>query len=168
MTSYDLDVFGDESPTEMHHKDCPDTPDSYPTGDANAVAVQHPEQYAQEGETFDRSCSCLDPLLGSDRRDELNDDLPILSVGDHVSDRDDPGTTMLVVGTPLARAKTYEIDDDTTVADANPDYPAADHVVECVFPQLTTADLSNLRTYAYPRERLERVAAINSEEGDDA
>jgi len=108
-----------------------------------------------------------------DGRDALDDSLPPLSVGDHVQDRQDPdhhkSATMLVVGTPLARAKTYEIDSDgTTVNDVNPGYPAADHVVEVVFPERTTVDLGTLSTYAYPRERLERVAAVHSEEGDDA
>jgi len=109
--------------------------------------------------------------MTDDGRDALDDSLPTLDVGDHVQDRDDPdhhkSATMLVVGTPLTRAKSYEIDDDTSVADANPDYPAADHVVEVVFPERTSVDLSNLRTYAYPRERLERVAAVHSEEGDN-
>lgn len=68
--THDWDVFADESPTEIHHKDCPNTPDSYPTGDANAVAVRNPDEYAQDGEEFDRSCSCLDPLLGSERGDD--------------------------------------------------------------------------------------------------
>ena len=109
----------------------------------------------------------------TDGRDELDDSLPTLDVGDHVQDRDDPdhheSATMLVVGTPLARAETYEIDSDgRTVYDANPEYPAADHVVEVVFPERTTVDVSTLSTYAYPRERLERVAAVHSEEGDDA
>lgn len=107
--------------------------------------------------------------MTDDGRDELDDSLEALDVGDHVTDREDPDATMLVVGTPLARAKTYEIDDDgTTVADVNPEYPGADHVVEVAFPQRTTADVGDLVTYAYPRERLERVAAVHSEEGDDA
>jgi hypothetical protein len=67
---YDWDVYGDESPTEIHHQDCRSTPDSYPTGDAKATAVTNPEPHAADGEEFDRSCSRLDPLLGSDREDE--------------------------------------------------------------------------------------------------
>lgn len=65
--NHDWDVFADESPTQIHHKDCRDTPESYPTGDATAEAVIDPEPYAKEGESFDTSCSCLDPLLDSDR-----------------------------------------------------------------------------------------------------
>lgn len=61
---YDWDVYGEESPTQIHHQDCQDTPDSYRTGDANAVAVRDPDTYAEDGETFDVSCTCLDPLLG--------------------------------------------------------------------------------------------------------
>jgi hypothetical protein len=106
--------------------------------------------------------------MTDDGRDALDDSLPVLDIGDHVQDREDPDATMLVVGTPLARAKTYEIDSDgTTVYDVNPDYPAADHVVECVFPERTSVDVGNLPTYAYPRERLERVEAVHSEEGDN-
>jgi len=110
--------------------------------------------------------------MPEDGRDALDDDLDNLAVGDHVQDRQDPdhhkSATMLVVGTPLTRAKTYEIDSDgRTVADVNPGYPAADHVVEVVFPERTTVDIEHLSTYAYPRERLERVAAVHSEEGDN-
>lgn len=61
------DVYNDEEPTEIHHKDCDETPESWPTGDANRNVVENPDQYAQEGETFDTSCSCLDPVLGDDR-----------------------------------------------------------------------------------------------------
>jgi len=108
----------------------------------------------------------------TDGRDELDDSLPPLSVGDHVQDREDPdhhkSATMLVVGTLLARAEIYEIDSDgRTVADVNPEYPDADHVVEVVFPERTTVDIEHLSTYAYPRGRLERTAAVHSEEGDD-
>jgi len=103
-----------------------------------------------------------------DGRDALDDELPNVHVGDHVQDREDPDATMLVVGTPLARAATYEIDDDgASVADVNPQYPAADHVVECVFPERTTVGLDELVEYAYPRERLERVSPIHDAEGDD-
>ena len=106
--------------------------------------------------------------MTDDGRDALDDSLPTLDIGDHVSDREDPDATLLVVGTPLARAGTYDIDSHgSTVYDANPDYPAADHVVEVVFPERTTVDLEGLQTYAYPRERLKRVAAVHSEEGDN-
>ncbi|QLH78662.1 hypothetical protein HZS55_15805 [Halosimplex rubrum] len=100
------------------------------------------------------------------------DDLPQLHVGDHVQDRqeDDPdeAATMLVVGTPAERADEVAVDDDLTVADVNPEFPADDHVVEAVFPQRTTVDVGRLQTYAYPRSRLERVARLHSEEDDDA
>jgi hypothetical protein len=102
----------------------------------------------------------------NDGRDALDDSLPTLNIGDHVEDRGDHEATMLVVGTPLARAKSYQIDDDHTVADVNPQYPAADHVVECVFPERTTADADRLRTYAYPRERLERVTPIHNRDDE--
>ena len=67
-SGHDWDIYADEAPTQIHHKDCRQTPESCATGDAKAVVVTDPEHYAQEGETFDTSCTCLDPLLGSDRR----------------------------------------------------------------------------------------------------
>lgn len=71
-SGHDWDVFGEESPTEIHHKDCRDTPESYHTGDANATGVIDAPEYAvDEDEKFDRSCECLDPLLGSDRDEEV-------------------------------------------------------------------------------------------------
>jgi len=107
-------------------------------------------------------------VSSDDGRDALDDELPNVRVGDHVQDREDPDATMLVVGTPLARAATYEIDDGgTAVADVNPQYPDADHVVEVVFPERTTVDLENLSTYAYPRERLELKNPLHDAEGDD-
>lgn len=99
--------------------------------------------------------------MTDDGRDELDDSLPSLDIGDHVQDREDPDATLLVVATPLERAASVEIDDDTTVADVNPEYPAADHVVEVVFPEVTSVDVDRLARYAYPRERLERVTAVH-------
>lgn len=60
-------VYANEEPTEIHHEDCDDQPGTWHTGDANREVVEAPEQYAAEGETFDTSCSCLDPVLGADR-----------------------------------------------------------------------------------------------------
>jgi len=92
-----------------------------------------------------------------------------LHVGDHVVDRENPNdATMLVVGTPSEMAREYGIGDGKSVASVNPDYPAADHVVEVVFPERTTVDAGNLPAYAYPRERLKRVEAVHFEESDDA
>lgn len=71
--SRNWDVFGDVSPTEIHHEDCEDTP-AYATGDATESAVLDAPEYAQDGETFDRSCECLDPILDEDRRDDAAQD----------------------------------------------------------------------------------------------
>lgn len=95
-------------------------------------------------------------------------DWPNLHVGDHVVDRDDADeTTMLVIGIPSERALEYTIGGDETVADYNPDYPAADHVIEVVYPQRTDAELSTEHTYAFPRARLERVAAVHDVGGEE-
>lgn len=67
LRSLAWDVYADEEPAEIHHKDCEDTPESCPTGDATAEVVHDPDSYAKDGETFDVSCSCLDPELGSNR-----------------------------------------------------------------------------------------------------
>ncbi|QLH77433.1 hypothetical protein HZS55_09060 [Halosimplex rubrum] len=100
----------------------------------------------------------------------MTDDRPQLHVGDHVQDRqeDDPdeAATMLVVGTPAERADEVAVDDDLTVADVNPEFPADDRVVEAVFPGRTTADVDHLTRYAYPRSRLRRTAQLHSEVAD--
>lgn len=66
----EFDIYADEYPTQIHHQECDETPESTSTGDATAAVVHDPEYYAQEGETFDVSCSCLDPILGDNRHDE--------------------------------------------------------------------------------------------------
>lgn len=60
------DIFSREEPTEIHHKSCEETPESYPTGDATEGVVLEPEAYAREGEEFDTSCECLSPVLGAE------------------------------------------------------------------------------------------------------
>lgn len=64
--SHNWDVYADEAPTEIHHEDCGETPESFPTGDATAAAVADIEQYADGEEEFDRSCDCLDSVMGVD------------------------------------------------------------------------------------------------------
>lgn len=106
---------------------------------------------------------------GGEDQDEA-DDLPSLHIGDHVLDRDDEdGATLLVVGLPLQRAATYDVDEDgTTVADYNPDYPAEDHAIEVTYPQRSDVFVDELREYAFPRSRLELVAPVHDREEDDA
>jgi len=95
------------------------------------------------------------------------DALATLHVGDHVTDREaDTDATMLVVGTPAESAAEYDID-SYTVADANPDYPSDDAVLEVVFPKRRHLDLGDAERYAYPRSRLERVQPVHEEERDD-
>jgi len=89
-----------------------------------------------------------------------------LFVGDHVVDREDDDATMLVVGLPSESAGLYMCDETQTVADYNPEYPADDDVVECVFPQRTHNAVPD-NDYAYPRSRLERVAAVHDVGGDE-
>lgn len=106
--------------------------------------------------------------LRNDAQHEIADKhlggLEEIHVGDHVRDRerDDP-TTMLVVATPLEQADKFELDSGQTVADVNDDYPADADVVEVVFPGRTDVSTRPLKRYAYPRSRLERVAAVHGD-----
>lgn len=71
---HDYMVYSDESPTEIHHESCDDGPESYPTGDSTDAFVLSPHDYpVGDDEEFDRSCGCLDSLLGSDRHEEGED-----------------------------------------------------------------------------------------------
>jgi len=93
------------------------------------------------------------------------EEFPSLHVGDHVQDRSDPGVTMVVAELPPHEAGEYRLDGTAkTVADVNPDYPDDDDVVEIVYPERTTAAIGNLKRYAFPRSRLECVAAIHDDE----
>jgi len=98
------------------------------------------------------------------RSDE--DDLATLQIGDHVTDRDaDTDATMIVVGRPPETAAEYDID-GYTVADANPDHPEDDTVLEVVFPKRRHIDIGDAERYAYPRSRLDRVTPVHEEEDD--
>lgn len=94
-----------------------------------------------------------------------SDELPALHIGDHVADREDDDATLLVVGLPLQRAATYEIDVDgeepKTLADFNPDYPVTDHAIEVIYPDRTDVFVDEQRTYAFPRSRLRLVTPIH-------
>lgn len=93
-------------------------------------------------------------------------EFPQLHVGDHVTDREDPDATMLVVELPTESAGEYEFREGTTVADANPDYPADDDVVLIVFPQRTDVTLEPLTEYSYPRSGLKLETPIHDRDGD--
>jgi hypothetical protein len=88
-------------------------------------------------------------------------ELPQLHIGDHVQDREDPDATMLVVGLPGTTAADYDVTDAKTVAGFNPRYPADDLVVEVVYPSRTDVSIDGAQQYAFPRSRLECVAAIH-------
>jgi len=89
-------------------------------------------------------------------------ELPVLNVGDHVVDREDRDPVLLVVATPLQRAASKQIGaDGTTVADVNPEYPEADHVIEVIYARRTVADVGTTKRFAFPRSRLERVVAAH-------
>lgn len=96
---------------------------------------------------------------------EDSEELPTIHAGDYVVDRDgdprDDATVMLVVSLPGLDADEHEFGDGTTVAEANPDYPACDAVVSVAFPQRGTSSLTDLRRYAYPRSRLQVVASTH-------
>ena len=95
-------------------------------------------------------------------------ELVAFHVGDHVLDRDaEDDATLLVVGVPLRRAATYEIDaEGTTVADVNPDYAPEEPVVEVAYPQRTDTQLEGKPSYAFPSARLELVAPVHERDDD--
>jgi len=97
-------------------------------------------------------------------------ELPPVHVGDHVTDRDDQdddGATLLVVGLSPQPANHYSVDGDSMVADYNPQYPEDDNVVEVVYPQRSTGDVSALQTYAFPRSRLELTASLHERDSGE-
>jgi hypothetical protein len=67
MKNRNWDIFASESPTEIHHKNCSDTPESHHTGDATENVILEPRIHAKEEEEFDLSCNCLDPILGDNQ-----------------------------------------------------------------------------------------------------
>jgi len=93
-------------------------------------------------------------------------------VGDHVTDREeDEGATMVVVERTGHTAREYRLEGSSkTVADVNEDYPAADDVVEVVYPERETERLGDLKQYAFPVSRLQVTNPVHSqdEEGDHA
>lgn len=97
-----------------------------------------------------------------------DDELPSLAVGDHVQDREaSDERTMVVVAIPGLTAAEYEIEDGPSLAEYNEEYPADDAAYEVVYPQRTDREIDTERTYAFPRSRLVRVAAVHDEEADD-
>jgi hypothetical protein len=100
---------------------------------------------------------------------KADDSLPALAVGDHVQDREsDEADTMVVVGLPVEAADAYEFGDGQTVADANPEYPADDAVVQVIFPEETSVDVRHHTRYSYPRSRLRRTASVLTNDGGES
>jgi len=94
-----------------------------------------------------------------------------LYIGDHVEDKDDD-STMIVVGLPGTTADEHVVNSDgmepaETVADYNGDYPEADEVIEVAYPQRTDNHLDTDSKYAFPRSRLERVASTHDLDEDE-
>jgi len=84
----------------------------------------------------------------------------VIGVGDHVVDREDRDSKMIVVGiVPGVTADEYEIWPDTTVADYNEHWPADDKVVEVKFVAVDDQYLEEEK-YAYPAGRLEVVQSF--------
>lgn len=90
------------------------------------------------------------------------DDLPPLHVGDHVADRENGDSTMLVVGVTGKAAHEYRLGGSSkTVAAVNDAYPADDPVIEVVYPGREYTNVGGLKEYAFPRSRLELVTPIH-------
>lgn len=97
---------------------------------------------------------------------ETGVELPDLHIGDHVTDRDDPDATMIVVGLPVEDASEYTVD-DAPLTEYNPEHPADDDVVEVTYPQRTDVEMQE-KKYAFPRSRLRLEAAIHSRDDEEA
>lgn len=93
-------------------------------------------------------------------------DLPGLDVGDHVIDRKNPDATLLVVGVPLERAATVEVEPDVTIADLNPDYPKTDPVVRCIYPD-SLPFIEDHQQYGFPRSRLKLQTPVHDRDDED-
>lgn len=66
------------------------------------------------------------------------------SVGDVVVDIDDSDTNnMIIVDDNVGEARNFVLDDNTTVAENNPDYPDDDTVVEVVYESRIRSFLNN-------------------------
>jgi predicted DNA-binding protein YlxM (UPF0122 family) len=84
----DWDIYCDDDTsarTEIHHKDCPASPDGCRTGDSTARGVIDAADYVSSSDHFDVSCQCLDPLLGSERREGDGSDREIMTDGGRVA-----------------------------------------------------------------------------------
>jgi hypothetical protein len=88
----------------------------------------------------------------------MSADTPRIRVGETYRDRENPDADLLLVAITSAIASEYDVVDGDTVADFNPEYPADDLVVECVYltEQVTsrTTDIDDLKRYAFPVSRL--------------
>lgn len=60
---HQYEIYADETPTEVHAEDCEDTPESWPTGDANERFIQSPDGWMDDDERLCRCCPCLDDIL---------------------------------------------------------------------------------------------------------
>jgi hypothetical protein len=88
----------------------------------------------------------------------------LIHVGDHVVDRDaDDPDPMLVMKRPGLAASEFEFEQGTTVADANPAYPADDAVILTAFVASTAGQLEKADAYAYPASRLRVVASLHGD-----
>jgi hypothetical protein len=56
---HDFYTYTEESPTEIHRKNCDKAPDSHPTGDATAEVVADPERFEEQDEKITTDCICL-------------------------------------------------------------------------------------------------------------
>lgn len=126
------------------------------------------DEHEADALELERARATVQPVqaVRPDGGETPDEDLPALHVGDHVTDREDAETTMLVVELPTESAAEYEFKPDVTVADANPDYPADDDVVLVAFPKRTDATVEPLERYSFPRSRLRLEASIHDLEAD--
>lgn len=88
---------------------------------------------------------------------------PELHVGDHVTDREDEGAPLLVVGKSVNTADEYYLE-GMRLCEYNPSYPEDDAVIEAVYPKRTAVSLDTSEAYAFPRSRLKLVEPVHDVE----
>ncbi|WP_265109154.1 hypothetical protein [Halosolutus halophilus] len=133
-----------------------------------AEAVAGPEGLLTDGGEDSHTEPTETPLPMADGAGD--DDRDPLHVGDHVQDvtEDDDEKTMIVVETTPYIADEYRLEGtNKTVADVNPEFDPTDIVYGIVYPDRTTKSIETLKSYAFPRGRLERVAAVHDVGGEE-
>lgn len=170
VTSIDLSELGSDDQDDQDEDEDEDDLADY---EAAACAVDGADGslIGDVDETLDDDLGDFESELAKLDAEREREELRELDVGDHVAVRDEPEddrATMIVLATPIDRtAGEYEVDGTPlTEYDGNEDAPEDDDVVEVTYASRTDVRLTDGRTYAYPRSRLEVVAGVHDRDED--